>query len=60
MPRFSSNELASQLRRDLFVKKILKMDEVNLSFCEVRLYFSFHVFCSHVFVLFLVIVTLIY
>lgn len=41
MPRFSSNELASQLRRDLFVKKILKMDEVNLSFCEVSYILAF-------------------
>lgn len=40
MPRFSSNELASQLR-DLFVKKILKMDEVNLSFCEVSYILAF-------------------
>lgn len=52
-----NRRLSSQLRTDFFIKKILKMEEVDLSFCERSCFLAFRVFYHQIFVLFLVKVT---
>lgn len=55
--KFSSSQLSSQFRTDFFIKKILKMEEVDFFFCEMSYFLSFRFFYHQVFVLFLVKVT---